>query len=60
MYCTMCVLINVETNNFYYTGGAGLVGALVYAALTEPHLLHLPPQTTLLTMLVVPAVFFVA
>ncbi|KAI6183046.1 Battenin [Aphelenchoides bicaudatus] len=41
------------------TGGAGIFGALAYAALTEPHLLDLTPQTTLLTMLVVPAVCFV-
>ncbi|KAI6241113.1 Battenin [Aphelenchoides fujianensis] len=40
------------------TGGAGLAGALVYAVLTEPHLLNLTPQITLLSMLIVPMVFF--
>ncbi|KAI6242485.1 Battenin [Aphelenchoides fujianensis] len=39
------------------TGGAGIVGALAYAGLTEPHLAHLSPRTTLLVMLVVPVVF---
>ncbi|KAI6239418.1 Battenin [Aphelenchoides fujianensis] len=39
-------------------GGAGLAGALVYAVLTEPHLLNLTPQITLLSMLIVPMVFF--
>lgn len=41
------------------TGGAGIFGALIYAAFTEPHLLHFSPQKTLLLCLVVPAIFFV-
>ncbi|KAI6197806.1 Battenin [Aphelenchoides besseyi] len=40
------------------TGGAGLFGSLTYALLTEPHLANLSPRTTMLIMLVVPAIFF--
>ncbi|KAI6231355.1 Battenin [Aphelenchoides besseyi] len=39
------------------TGGAGIVGSLAYAGLTEPKLAHLSPRTTLLAMLIVPVVF---
>ncbi|KAI6241114.1 Battenin [Aphelenchoides fujianensis] len=39
------------------TGGAGLFAALFYAALTEPHLANLTPETSLLIMLVVPCIF---
>ncbi|VDK77229.1 unnamed protein product [Onchocerca ochengi] len=39
------------------TGGAGIIGALAYAALTEPHFLNLSPKTTLLIMLIVPLIF---
>ncbi|VDN40360.1 unnamed protein product [Gongylonema pulchrum] len=39
------------------TGGAGIIGALVYAVLTEPHFANLSPKVTLLVMLVVPVVF---
>uniref|UniRef100_A0A915PIA9 Battenin n=1 Tax=Setaria digitata TaxID=48799 RepID=A0A915PIA9_9BILA len=42
------------------TGGAGVMGALVYAALTEPHLFNLSPKVTLLVMLVVPIIFSLA
>ncbi|KAK0424477.1 hypothetical protein QR680_008685 [Steinernema hermaphroditum] len=39
------------------TGGAGIIGALAYAGLTEPHFADLSPKTTLLIMLVVPVIF---
>uniref|UniRef100_A0A0R3RPH2 Battenin n=1 Tax=Elaeophora elaphi TaxID=1147741 RepID=A0A0R3RPH2_9BILA len=39
------------------TGGAGIIGSLTYAALTEPHFLNLSPRVTLLIMLFVPLVF---
>ncbi|KAM3721109.1 Battenin [Dirofilaria immitis] len=39
------------------TGGAGIIGALAYAALTEPHLMNLSPKITLLIMLIVPLIF---
>ncbi|VDM91856.1 unnamed protein product [Litomosoides sigmodontis] len=39
------------------TGGAGIIGALAYAALTEPHFLNLSPKVTLLIMLAVPLIF---
>ncbi|CAG9529864.1 unnamed protein product [Cercopithifilaria johnstoni] len=42
------------------TGGAGVVGALAYAILTEPHFLNLSPKVTLLVMLVVPLLFSLA
>uniref|UniRef100_A0A914XQK0 Battenin n=1 Tax=Plectus sambesii TaxID=2011161 RepID=A0A914XQK0_9BILA len=42
------------------TGGAGIVGALAYAGLTEPYLFNLTPRTTLLILLVVPMIFAVA
>lgn len=42
------------------TGGAGVFGALGYAGLTEEHLGNLSPKTTLLVMLVIPAIFFAA
>ncbi|KAI6207372.1 Battenin [Aphelenchoides besseyi] len=41
------------------TGAAG-IGALVYAALTEPNLLDLTPQKALLCMLVVPFIFLLS
>ncbi|KAI6239816.1 Battenin [Aphelenchoides fujianensis] len=49
-----------QSNPFIFLrlGGAGLAGALVYAVLTEPHLMNLTPQITLLSMLIVPLVFF--
>lgn len=40
------------------TGGAGVVGAMAYAILTEKTLLALSPQTALFSMLVVPFTFF--
>ncbi|CAD5206855.1 unnamed protein product [Bursaphelenchus okinawaensis] len=40
------------------TGGAGVFGALTYAMLTERTLLNLSPKTSLIIMLVVPAIFF--
>ncbi|VDO29491.1 unnamed protein product [Brugia timori] len=42
------------------TGGAGIIGSLTYAALTEPHFLNLSPRITLLIMLVVPLIFSLA
>lgn len=39
------------------TGGAGIIGALAYAGLTEPHLANLSPRNTLLVMLIVPVIF---
>ncbi|KAE9548436.1 hypothetical protein FO519_008351 [Halicephalobus sp. NKZ332] len=39
------------------TGGAGIIGSLVYAGLTEPHFANLSPKNACLTMLVVPALF---
>ena len=39
------------------TGGAGIIGSLAYAGLTEPHLAGLSPKTTLLVMLIAPALF---
>jgi battenin len=39
------------------TGGAGLIGSLAYAGLTEPHLANLSPRNALLVMLIVPVVF---
>ncbi|VDN01637.1 unnamed protein product [Thelazia callipaeda] len=39
------------------TGGAGIIGALSYAALTEPQILNLSPKATLLLMLIVPVIF---
>ncbi|KAI6204229.1 Battenin [Aphelenchoides besseyi] len=40
------------------TGGSGIFGSILYAALTEKNLIGLSPQQALLTMLVVPVVFF--
>uniref|UniRef100_A0A1I7W0E6 Battenin n=1 Tax=Loa loa TaxID=7209 RepID=A0A1I7W0E6_LOALO len=42
------------------TGGAGIIGALTYAVLTEPHFLNLSPKISLLIMLVVPLMFSLA
>ncbi|VDD85573.1 unnamed protein product [Enterobius vermicularis] len=42
------------------TGGAGVIGALAYAGLTDEHLGNLSPKTTLLVMLIIPAIFFVS
>ncbi|VDM42038.1 unnamed protein product [Toxocara canis] len=39
------------------TGGAGVLGAFTYAALTDSHMLAMSPRTALLTMLFIPAVF---
>ena len=39
------------------TGGAGIIGSLAYAGLTEPHLANLAPKTALLVMLIVPILF---
>uniref|UniRef100_A0A914RQU4 Battenin n=2 Tax=Parascaris TaxID=6254 RepID=A0A914RQU4_PAREQ len=39
------------------TGGAGVIGALSYAGLTEPKLANLSPKAALLVMLVVPVIF---
>ncbi|TKR94318.1 hypothetical protein L596_008615 [Steinernema carpocapsae] len=41
------------------TGGAGIFGAITYAVLTDPSLLHLSPRNALLSMLVVPGIFIV-
>lgn len=41
------------------TGGAGLIGALAYALLTQPELFGLSPTNALLCMLIVPAIFAV-
>lgn len=38
------------------TGGAGIIGSIAYASLTEPHLANLSPQTTILIMLVMPLI----
>ncbi|KAI6180297.1 Battenin [Aphelenchoides besseyi] len=40
------------------TGGSGIFGSILYAALTEKNLIGLSPQQALLTMLIVPVVFF--
>lgn len=43
------------------TGGAGLIGSLAYALLTEPKMLFaLSPKNALLSMLIVPAIFVIA
>lgn len=39
------------------TGGAGILGSLAYAGLTQPQLAGLSPRDALLIMLVVPALF---
>ncbi|VDO96239.1 unnamed protein product [Heligmosomoides polygyrus] len=39
------------------TGGAGIIGAMAYAILTDPLMLHLSPQITLYSMLVIPVIF---
>ncbi|VDK46294.1 unnamed protein product [Anisakis simplex] len=39
------------------TGGAGIIGALAYAGLTEPKLANLSPTNTVLVMLVIPVIF---
>jgi len=40
------------------TGGAGIVGSLAFAVLTDAHLGNLSPKTALLVMLVVPVGMF--
>ncbi|KAE9548846.1 hypothetical protein FO519_007938 [Halicephalobus sp. NKZ332] len=42
------------------TGGAGIIGSLAYAGLTEPHLANLSPKNACLAMLIVPILFAVA
>uniref|UniRef100_A0A8R1EGE7 Battenin n=1 Tax=Caenorhabditis japonica TaxID=281687 RepID=A0A8R1EGE7_CAEJA len=42
------------------TGGAGIVGALVYALLTDPKLLALSPKHAILQMLTLPFLFSIA
>ncbi len=42
------------------SGAAGIIGSLLYAALTEPHLANLSPKTTLLIMLTVPVLHVIA
>ncbi|KAL3097251.1 hypothetical protein niasHT_029795 [Heterodera trifolii] len=42
------------------TGGAGIVGSVAYAALTEPKLFGLSPRNALLSMLIVPITFALA
>ncbi|KAE9548437.1 hypothetical protein FO519_008352 [Halicephalobus sp. NKZ332] len=42
------------------TGGAGIVGSLAYAGLTEPHLANLSPKNACLVMLIVPIIFAIA
>ncbi|KAL3116411.1 hypothetical protein niasHT_006858 [Heterodera trifolii] len=42
------------------TGGAGIVGSVAYAALTEPKLFGLSPRNALLSMLIVPIIFALA
>ncbi|ETN86245.1 CLN3 protein [Necator americanus] len=39
------------------TGGAGIIGAMTYAVLTDPLMLHLSPQTALYSMLIIPLMF---
>ncbi|KAK6059333.1 hypothetical protein COOONC_03038 [Cooperia oncophora] len=39
------------------TGGAGIVGAVTYAVLTDPLMLHLSPNTALYSMLIIPLIF---
>lgn len=41
------------------TGGSGLIGAGVYAALTESSMGNLSPETTLLIMLIIPIIFYI-
>ncbi|CEF67651.1 Battenin [Strongyloides ratti] len=41
------------------TGGAGVVGALVYAAMTDPYLLNISPNKTLFFMTIVPLIFLI-
>ncbi|CAJ0953902.1 unnamed protein product, partial [Mesorhabditis belari] len=39
------------------TGVAGILGSFLYAALTEPHLVNLKPETVLLMSLVIPILY---
>lgn len=39
------------------TGGAGIIGALVYAIMTDPYVLNISPNKTLLFMTIVPLIF---
>uniref|UniRef100_A0A0N4Z2G3 Battenin n=1 Tax=Parastrongyloides trichosuri TaxID=131310 RepID=A0A0N4Z2G3_PARTI len=39
------------------TGGAGLVGALVYAVMTDSYMLNISPNKTLLCMIIIPIIF---
>ncbi|KAI6182863.1 Battenin [Aphelenchoides bicaudatus] len=48
---------NVITSWSSGTGGAGIIGALTYAFLTDRNLLNFSPQTALFCMLIVPLLF---
>ncbi|VDN29630.1 unnamed protein product [Cylicostephanus goldi] len=39
------------------TGGAGIIGAMAYAILTDPLMLHFSPQAALYSMLIIPMIF---
>ncbi|VDM76424.1 unnamed protein product [Strongylus vulgaris] len=39
------------------TGGAGIIGAMAYAVLTDPVMLHFSPQAALYSMLIIPLIF---
>ncbi|VDL72354.1 unnamed protein product [Nippostrongylus brasiliensis] len=39
------------------TGGAGIIGAMTYAILTDQLMLHLSPHTALFSMLIIPLIF---
>uniref|UniRef100_A0A0N5C8A9 Battenin n=1 Tax=Strongyloides papillosus TaxID=174720 RepID=A0A0N5C8A9_STREA len=39
------------------TGGAGIIGALVYAIMTDQHILNIPPNKTLFFMIIIPVIF---
>ncbi|KHJ90237.1 CLN3 protein [Oesophagostomum dentatum] len=39
------------------TGGAGIIGAMAYAILTDPLMLHFTPQAALYSMLIIPLIF---
>lgn len=41
------------------TGGAGILGSVTFAAMTDPRLLNLSAQASLLTMLVVPVILHI-
>lgn len=48
---------NVITSWSSGTGGAGIIGALTYAFLTDRNLLNFSPQTALFSMLICPLLF---